>query len=178
MPTLLTIILTGLRAAIARIAPKIPARTALLVLAWNRISRAATRYERLFAQFRAGTLPQPGAPRPPRPARPRQPLYLPTRPAWLIAECREAAAIACQLQHFLVTEEAAEFIAAVPRAGRILRPLCRMLGITAPNLHPTLPDPPSPHPPPKSQPHRAPPPTPAIERCTFHPSIFRRFSPA
>jgi hypothetical protein len=142
MPTLATrfsLILAGLRAAIAPVAARDRARTTLLVLLWGRLARSATRFERLFARWRAGTLPRP------RPARAgqrtrRQPHpHLPANPAWLVAMVRETAPMASQLQHLLAHPDIADFLAAAPQAGRILRPLCHMLGLPRP---PALPPPP------------------------------------
>ena len=123
MPTLATTfaaILAGLRAAIAPTAARDRARTALLVLIWSRLGRMATRFERLFARWRAGTLPKP------RPARARQPTTqqphpsIPTDPAWLVVMVRETAPVAGQLQHLLDHPEIADFLHAAPQAGRIL----------------------------------------------------------
>ncbi len=165
LPALFTLILATLRAAIAPAAARNRARTALLVLVWTRLSRMALRFERLYARWRAGTI------RAPRPAAPRTRAphpNLPTRPAWLIAECREAAAIASQLQHLLATPDAAEFLAACPHATRLLRPLATMLGLTFPT-DPARPAPqPAPHPPAPPQL----PPTPSPPR-----PVRRLFSP-
>jgi hypothetical protein len=135
MPTLATTfaaIIAGLRAAIAPLAARDRARTALLVLLWGRLARSAARFERLFARWRAGTLPRP------RPARAgqrtrRQPHpHLPANPAWLVAMVRETAPMATQLQHLLAHPDMAAFLAAAPQAGRILRPLCHMLAVPPP----------------------------------------------
>jgi hypothetical protein len=135
MPTLATcfsLILAGLRAAIAPVAARNLARTTLLVLLWGRLARMATRFERLFARWRAGTLPKP------RPARAGQPTawqphpHLPANPAWLVAMVRETAPMASQLQHLLAHPDIADFLAAAPQAGRILRPLCHMLAVPPP----------------------------------------------
>ena len=151
MPTLVavfSIILTGLRAAVANSsalrsvnpahAERVRARTALLVLVWGRIGRMANRFEKLFARWRANTLPNRTLPRP-RPSRagepttPRKNPGLPAGRAWLVHVVGyEAAGRASQLQHLLARPDMAEFLHAVPQAGRILRPLCHMLGIDPP----------------------------------------------
>src|ERR1035437_7089914 len=127
------LILTGLRAVLAARAAKDRALTALLVLVWNRLSRMATRFERLIAHWRAGTLPSP---RPSRAGQPRKHTpkpTLPTAPARLAAPVGyTAAGFGSQLQHALSDPELAEFLAAAPQANRLLRPLCRMLGIEPP----------------------------------------------
>jgi hypothetical protein len=62
----------------------------------------------------------------------------------------EAAAFGAQLQHLLADPEMAALVAAAPQAGRVLRPLCRMLGVRpppgplAPPSRPRAPAPPSP----------------------------------
>ena len=130
----LCLILTNLRAAIAAKAARDRTLTALLVLVWGRIARMGTRLERLFAQWRAGTLPKARKPRAGRTERTYTPGVrpsFPTAPGWLIVRVREATAFGSQLQHMLSDAEWVAFLAAVPQAGRILRPLCRMLLVDA-----------------------------------------------
>ena len=122
-------ILTNLRAAIAARAARDRALTALLVLVWGRISRAAGRLERLIAHWRAGTLPKARGARAKREAVAGVRPGLPTGRAWLVVRVQETAAFGSQLQHALSEPEWAAFLAAAPQAGRILRPLCRMLGV-------------------------------------------------
>ncbi len=147
LPTLFALILTGLRAAIAPIAARDRARTAILAHLWVRLGHLATRFERLYAQWRAGTLPtpRPPLPRPITPTKTATPerIRLPSAPAWLIRTTRETAPAASQLQHFLATADLAEFLAACPQAARLLRPLCRMLGIAPPPPQPPSPPKPS-----------------------------------
>jgi len=128
----LSSILTDLQAAIAARAARDRALTLLLVAVWGRIARMRTRLERLIALWRAGKLP---APRPSCAGRtstaPRSPrMKFPTAPAWLIARVRDAVPFGTQLEHMLTDEECAAFLAAVPQAGRILRPLFHMLGVS------------------------------------------------
>ncbi len=109
------------------------ARTALLVRLWSYVGRTAARFERLVARWQAGTLPTPRPPRPgrpaPRAARPR----LPTARAWVVhALGYQAANKAGGLAHLLARPDLAELLAAAPQAARLLRPLCRMLGVTPP----------------------------------------------
>ena len=103
----------------------------LLVAVWGRIGRISTRLERLIALWRAGKLPKartwlgrvPGTPV-------KKPVsVLPRVPAWLLVAVREAAPFAARLEAMLTEEECAAFLAAAPQARRLLRPLCRMLGI-------------------------------------------------
>jgi len=170
LPTSFTLILATLRALVAAHAAKDRARAPFLVLVWGAIGRAATRFERLYARWQAGTLAPPrpsragqprqrsAAPRPPPPHLPR----LPTSQAWLLRHVQPAAVSGCQLQNLLATPELAEFLRAAPHAARILRPLCRMLGIT-PLPPPLQPPPRAPRPriaKPAIRPHHPEPPPP------------------
>jgi hypothetical protein len=107
-----------------------------IILVWSRLRRMAGRVSRLAARFRAGNLPAPRARRRrPRPAAPPDPSKrLPRGFAWLTRMVPEVAAGGSQLGHLLGQPEMAALIAAAPQAGRILRPLCRMLGIDHPPL--------------------------------------------
>jgi len=124
-----SLILSGLQAAIAARAARDRRLTVLLVAVWGRIARMGARLERLVALWRAGNLP---VARPARAKRIRvasaRPAY-PTAPGWLVRELGyEVMAFGSQLQHLLTEAECAAFLAAVPQAGRVLRPLLRMLG--------------------------------------------------
>jgi len=127
-----TRILIDLQTAIAARAARDRALTVLLVTVWGRIARMRMRLERLIALWRAGTLPVPcgsqaGQVRVPR-AKPRE--NFPTAPGWLLRKLGyEVAAYGSQLQHLLTKAECAAFLAAVPQAGRVLRPLLRMLTV-------------------------------------------------
>ena len=124
-------ILINLQATIAAHAARNRALTVLLVAVWGRIARMGTRLERLVALWRAGKLPAPGGPRPGRERRKSiARTRFPTAPAWLVRKLGfEVAAYGSQLQHLLSEAECAAFLAAVPQAGRILRPLLNMLGV-------------------------------------------------
>ena len=125
-----TALFTGLQAAIAVVAARERHLTVLLVAVWGRIGRIRTRLERLIRLWRAGMLPKPrksctggtrvgGSPK----------SELPIVPAWLLVAVREAAPYGTRLEHLLSQDECVEFLAAVPQARRLLRPLCRMLGV-------------------------------------------------
>jgi hypothetical protein len=123
-------ILTGLQAAIAVVSARERHLTVLLVAVWGRIGRMRVRLERLIRLWRAGMLPkqrasQAGAVR----VGVRAPSVLPAAPAWLVAAVQQAAGFGAQLEQMLTQDECVEFLAAVPQARRILRPLCRMLGV-------------------------------------------------
>ncbi len=125
-----SIILSALQAAIAVVAARERSMTVLLVAMWGRVARIGSRLERLVAQWRAGTLPPPPVART-RVAgtTARRPNY-PTAPKWLLRTLgHDAVAAGLQLQHLLTDAECVAFLAAVPQAGRILRPLLRMLGV-------------------------------------------------
>lgn len=125
-------LLSDLQAAIAVVSARHRALTPLLVAVWGRIGRMRTRLERLIALWRAGCLPAPrlrGSRAGEVRTRVRTTSALPTAPAWLLVAVREAAALGAQLESMLSQAECVEFLAAVPQARRILRPLCRMLGV-------------------------------------------------
>ena len=126
-----SILLTHLQVAVAVVAARDRCLTALLVAVWGRIGRMRTRLERLIALWRAGILPTPRKSRAGEVhiSSVRTPSIIPTTPAWLLVAVREAGPTRAQLEHLLSDAEWVEFLAAVPQAGRILRPLCRMLGI-------------------------------------------------
>jgi hypothetical protein len=131
-------ILRDLQAVIAAKAARERALTVLLVALWGRIGRMATRLERLVALWRAGKLPTARAPRAPS-ERVRERVReraisvrvtFPTGAGWLTRKLGyEAAAFGGQLRHLLTDAECKAFLEAVPQAGRILRPLLRMLSI-------------------------------------------------
>ncbi len=133
----------GLRRVLAARGVGLGLAVPLMLLLWSRLRRTAERFARLAAKVRAGTLPPPRRRlRSPRPARP-QPLRLPRGFAWLVRRLPQAASAASQLQHLLADPAMADLLAAAPQAGRLLRPLCQMLGVRPP---------PAQHPPPPARP--------------------------
>ena len=125
-----TNLLSSLQAAIAVVAARDRALTVLLVAVWGRIGRIRTRLERLIALWRAGMLPKARKSRAGEMrAGGRRASELPTVPAWLLVAVRAAAPLGAQLENLLSQQECKAFLAAVPQAGRLLRPLCRMLGV-------------------------------------------------
>lgn len=103
-----------------------------VILIWTRLRRLGARFARLAARIDAGRdIPRP-RPAAPRPNRRRPPQRLPRGRAWLLRLVPEAAAGASQVQTLLATPEMAALIEASPRTGRLLRPLCRTLGVTLP----------------------------------------------
>jgi len=134
-----SLLMLGLKAVIAEVAAPDRSRTAFLVFVWGRLSHMVVRFEKLYARWRAGTLPKARGPRPPRTpreeddAKPRaKPLFhLPGGRMWLVRHVQKSAAFGSQLRHLLATDpEIPAFLEACPQAGRILRPLCRALGFS------------------------------------------------
>ena len=130
--TRLTGILKALQTTLGNYVTRHDLHGPLLVLVWNRLGRTCLRFERLVAQWRAGTL---AACRPSRAGQPRarkaEALRLPTNRTWLIDLTRgPAAAAAFRLRVLMNDAELRQFLAECPRAGRVLRPLAQMLGIS------------------------------------------------
>lgn len=100
---------------------------AIVLLLWARLHRAMTRFSSLAA---GAPLPRPRASRP-RGNHPRAP-DLPRRRGWILGPVPEAAATAGHLRAFLADQAVAALAAADPRIARILRPLCRTLGLAPP----------------------------------------------
>jgi hypothetical protein len=129
------------RLAIAAHAGRNPVAVPLVKLTWAYFSRAARRFDSLFQRVQAGT----AAIRPSRPAQPPRsptetpPPRAPTPPrwhplprefGWLQRLVPVLVGDRSQFRHLLGTAEVAAFLEEAPQALRILRPLCRMLGIT------------------------------------------------
>ena len=132
--------MTALADLIARRFSRDPSLLALVPLAWplwTHFKRAATRFERLIALLAAGKLPKPRAPRASaRRGGPRSVNALPTAKGWLIRILGwEAAGYASQLTHLLAEPGAAELLALLPTASRILNPVKRCLGAAEYVLH-------------------------------------------
>ncbi len=175
------LIIGGLRRAIAARSGGAGGAAPLLMLLWTRLLRLSGRFARLAARVAAGT----ASPR--RPASPRRaagrsrPPYrrLPRGFAWLPRQVPEAAAYGSQLRHLLADPEMAALIAAAPQAGRLLRPLCRTLGIRPPPgpLSPPAAPPAAARPaprwsaPPPTPPHRARSPAPMVPRHACGPPV-------
>jgi hypothetical protein len=127
------LILSALCALVAARFLRNPRLLALIVPVWSRISRAAQRLDRVLARLAEGRLPRPRPGRPGRRGGKNPSARLPRGHAWLVvAAGSEAACHASQLAHLLAAPGMAELLAAAPAVGRILRPLCRMLGIAPP----------------------------------------------
>ena len=139
----------------------------------DRIGRMNTRLAALCAKFEAGALPPPAPlrdrPSRAKPAKPADPTNrLPTRFGWLLNWIQVTVHGRTPLESLLADPDFHTFVQAAPQAGRILRPLCHMLGIRRPAIldapkRPTKPRPPRarPEPPPEPAPIPAPEPLPA-----------------
>ncbi|MBV9490798.1 MAG: hypothetical protein JO069_13925 [Verrucomicrobia bacterium] len=151
------VILGGVCEAIAARGPKAGTDLPLIIPAHVRLRRLTARFLALVEAFRAGRLAAPrsspvtDAP-PARPSRtrpvaeeataaapsgapvPPKPVGLPSGFGWMLRFGSEVAGRRSQLEHWLTTEpELGPLLAAAPQqAGRILRPLCHMLGIKPP----------------------------------------------
>ncbi len=105
----------------------------LVILIWTRLRRLAVRFAALAARIAAGRQRRILSRRPPRPAqrRPSQ-RRLPYGPGWLLHVVPQARAYGSQLQHLMADPEFAALVDAAPQMRRLLRPLCRMLGVAPP----------------------------------------------
>jgi hypothetical protein len=110
----------------------------IIFLAWERLRRLSDRFESLVSGFcneggwgggSFGSWADPPTVR------------LPTKFGWFLQLVPEAAAYAGPVQEFLGDPRLPALLAEGPRAARILRPLCRMLGLPLP---PELAPPPRP----------------------------------
>ncbi len=124
-----------------------PALRPVLLLAQTRLQRMAFRFSALVEKFTAGTLKPPRPPRPrpapplpdpallpdpahaPPPKPPRVRERLPRQLAWLVGMLGWEAAYGSELQYLLKLPEMHALIRAAPQVGRLLRPLCWMLGV-------------------------------------------------
>ncbi|MBC7635213.1 MAG: hypothetical protein H7251_06385 [Acetobacteraceae bacterium] len=125
-----SIILSALQAAIAVVAARERTMAVQLAAMWGRIARMGSRLGQLVAQCRAGTLPTQRAQRARVAGTGTGKRAHSAAPKWFLRTVgHDAVAAGLQLQHLLTQAECVAFVAAVPQAGRILRPLLRMLGV-------------------------------------------------
>ena len=133
-------ILAGLAALIAARFLRRPHLAGVTVILWNRLSRSAQGFARVMT--RPGGAPTPASvPRPVRRTCGRQRVAtLPRGRGWLVRELGyEAVAFGCQLEALLAEPAMQAALVALPGAGRVLRPLCRMLGVPVAAVKPVLP---------------------------------------
>jgi hypothetical protein len=132
----LTVILTMLRQFIADQGPPLRIDPVLNTLIWRRISYFIRRFREI-----ATNPPKPRphrtdrGPRTPKPLADPSPIKLPTRHAWLprLFPGHLVPGARSQLQHLLAEPDMIALIGQTPQLGRILRPLCHMLGIAIPD---------------------------------------------
>ena len=126
-------ILAGLAAVVARRFLRMPHLGRFTVLLCSRLSRAVPRLAR--ALLRSGKVRAKRAPaaRADRGVRVRAPAFrtaLPSGRGWLVRELGwEAAAFTSQLEALLADPAMQAALVAAPGIGRIMRPICRMLGV-------------------------------------------------
>jgi hypothetical protein len=136
------------RAVAARIAGGAMA-AAMIVLVWRRVRRIDRQIRDLLERFQAGRLRVATAPRAGGggargsggggggAGQTMASAPLPRRFGWLLAMVpHEAASYASQLRTVLAEPEMVALLQASPQAGRILGPLCRMLGLESSVLRP------------------------------------------
>jgi hypothetical protein len=149
------LILDGLLAAIAARFQDYPINAAMVLYLWKRLNRMKNRFLALAALVQAGKIPRERAAKPRAGKRSGRTVgsdginwkkWLPMgRFAWLcwllpsLANRFGAAQFGDQLRHLLGRAEMRAILAATPKAGRLLAPLCFMLGIDAALLRPVLP---------------------------------------
>ena len=146
------LIIEGLCQAVARRGGLMGLAGPLVILIWTRLRRLKARFARHATTSPAPAPSRPAAKRPAVSPRQSQPLLLPRRSAWLLRLVPETASGASQLRHFLAEPDVASLLAEAPQLGRILRPLCRMLGIRPPPALRPPPDLRPPAPPPDAAP--------------------------
>ena len=134
---------------------------------WNRflahVERVARRFQALHAAWQAGTLqpprPRTSTPRPKTPDAPATPSPRPPRfpraKGWVLKRAHEAAQAAGML-HMMLQEapDIRAFATEVPRAARLLRPLCVALAVEQPGWLQLPPRPRAPRTPRPAKPRR------------------------
>lgn len=133
----LALILGNLAALVARAFLRHPVHVAHIVPLWNYIRRTIRRVTRALNHLATGT-PRARTPHPrtPHPGRtrgampPGAPRGFPTARAWLRASlAHEANAYGSQLAYLLDQPETRALLQSAPQVARLLRPICRYLGI-------------------------------------------------
>ncbi len=121
-------ILAGLVGLVARRFLRMPHLMVFTLLLCARLGRMARRFARLMTRPTRTKAARVRTRRDDS-ARVRS-VALPSRRGWLVRELGyEAAGYGAQLEHLLTDPGMQELLARVPGIGRILRPVCRMLGV-------------------------------------------------
>ncbi|HEY2132211.1 MAG TPA: hypothetical protein VGH36_04440 [Acetobacteraceae bacterium] len=103
---------------------------------WNRVRKLERRFAALYAMWKAGTLPKVRARRHTSPRGGARPAgVLPRGVRWMERLLPlSAGTLRCMLAPLLDNHpEARAFVAEVPQAGRVLRPLCRLVWLKVPD---------------------------------------------
>ncbi len=135
-------VIRGLRGSVGGWSVRGWVQVALGLLLYRRLGEICGRMERMAARFAAGRLWRRAAvgglvDRQAAVRREAGERIWPRRFGWLVrAASWEAAGFGCQLRAVLETPEMVALLAAAPQAGRVLRPLCRMLAIETAVLRP------------------------------------------
>ena len=123
-------IMAGLGALVARRFLRIPHLTGFTVLLYSYLSRAVRRLHRVLTKPAKARAKRARGDRV-NVARVRT-VALPSGRGWIVRELGwEAAAYLGYLEALLSEVQAQAALAGAPGAGRILRPICRMLGVSA-----------------------------------------------
>ena len=140
----------GLREAMATGAEHNPVLMDLAARLWNRLTEAAERFAAIAAHPVARSRRRPAEPAPvpadavPADAVPTWPpaprRTLPRSYGWLARMAPETVPFGIEFAYLLGQPEMMELLATAPRLWRVLRPLCRMFGITPPAAPPPAPD--------------------------------------
>ncbi len=135
----------GLREAMATGAEHNPVLMDLAARLWNRLTEAAERFAAIAAHPVARSRRRPAEPAPmPADAVPTWPpaprRTLPRSYGWLARMSPETVPSGIEFAYLLAQPEMTALLATAPRLWRVLRPLCRMFGITPPETLPQAPD--------------------------------------
>ncbi len=159
-------VIDGLCRAVAEAGGRRRLAGPLVILIWRHLRRLGVRFAALAGRIAAGRQRRFPARRRPRPAPRRQSArVLPHGPAWLVRLVPQASAYGSQMQYLLADPDFVALVDAAPQARRLLRPLCRMLGVALPPPPRTAPPAPpqavtAPPQPPAGSPAPSPPPRP------------------
>ena len=109
----------------------------MLLLIWNRLTRLGRQFTRLAERVVAGTHINPPPPRKPntatRPSRAKPDETLPGHFRWLVNMIPETERITGDVFWLLNRSELHALIFEAPEVCKLLRPLCKMLGVEIPN---------------------------------------------
>ncbi len=124
------VIMAGLGALIARRFLKMPHLTRFTVQLWNYLNRATRRFYRALTSKPQARMTRARAD---RVATERaRPVALPSGRGWIVRELGwEAAFFMGALEQLLAEVATRAALTDAPAAGRVLRPICRMLGVAA-----------------------------------------------